>query len=377
VSDLTIKDIPLIEHIMDANRIPEGWQALLNEFLNHFNLRHINLYMLDSKFNVLFQEWSGIQPTVQAIKEYMDNYFSDDKVHQTMLMSPECKWITGNFEPYQTLLNNMPGYYKWAAENNFPYTTGCVLYRGQQGQVQVTFQRGEEQGPFTIEEENRFTQISKYLSKAIELRVKFSDQDKNDLRLKSVLNKLRLPVSAINEFGEIVAHNNAMVNFLQYQDVLKLDKNQLRLSSNEHDKLMKQSIVKSVANAKNMESAFDADSSMVEVHVKNENFTIGTCELSEKEDGGDRFVGALLYVVSPDLIKPASKAQIKRLFNLTNAEAQVCYLFARNIPLKQIAFQESKSVNTVREQLQNCYVKTNTANQLELINLLASLPLEN
>ena len=70
----------------------------------------------------------------------------------------------------------------------------------------------------TIEEENRFTQMSKYLSKAIELRVKFSDQDKNDLRLKSVLNKLRLPVSAVNEFGEIVAHNNAMVNFLQHQD---------------------------------------------------------------------------------------------------------------------------------------------------------------
>jgi DNA-binding CsgD family transcriptional regulator/PAS domain-containing protein len=377
MSDLTIKDIPLIEHIMDANRIPEGWQALLNEFLNHFNLKHINLYMLDSKFNILFQEWSGVQPTVQAIKEYMDNYFSDNKLHQTMLISPECKWITGNFEPYQTMLNNMPGYYKWAAENNFSYTTGCVLYRGQQGQIHVTFQRGEEQGPFTIEEENRFTLMSKYLSKAIELRVKFSDQDKNDLRLRSVLNKLRLPVSALNEFGSIIAHNNAMVDFLKYQDVLKIDKNQLRLSNNEHDKLMKQSIVKSVAYAKNIASTFNTDPSMIEVNVRNENFTIGTCGLSEKEDGGDRFVGALLYVVSPDLIKPASRSKIKNLFNLTNAEAQVCYFFAQNIPLKQIAFQESKSINTVREQLQNCYVKTNTANQLELINLLASLPLEN
>lgn len=376
MSDLTMKDLPLLEHIMDANRVPEGWQALLNEFLNHFNLRHINLYMLDSKFNVLFQEWSGIQPTVQAIKEYMDSYFSDDKVHQTMLMSPQCKWITGNFEPYQTMLNSMPGYNKWAIDNNFPYTTGCVLYRGKQGQVQVTFQRGEEHGPFTLEEENRFTQMSQYLSKAVELRVKFSDQDKNDLRLKSVLNKLRLPVSAVNEFGGIVAHNNAMVEFLQHQDVLKLDKNQLRLSSNMHDKLMKQSIVKSVANAKNMESTFDADSSMVEVKIKNENFTIGTCELSEKGNDGEQFVGALLYVVSPNLIKPANKSQIKRLFNLTEAEAHVCHLFAQNMTLKQIAFQESKSVNTVREQLQNCYVKTNTANQLELINLLASLPLE-
>ncbi len=140
--------------------------------------------MLDSKFNLLFQEWSGIQPTVKALKEYMEDIFPTDKVHQTMLMSPECKWVTGNFEPYQSMLNAMPNYHKWIAQHNFPYTTGCVLYRGQPGQVMVTFQRGEEHGPFTVEEEDRFTQVSKYLSKAVELRVKISGQDKKRFKAK-------------------------------------------------------------------------------------------------------------------------------------------------------------------------------------------------
>lgn len=376
MSELSTQDYPLLDYLMDANRIPEGWQSLLDKFLEHFNLRHINLYMIDSKFNVLFQEWGGVQPSVAALKEYIEEIFPHDKVHQTMLVSPECKWITGNFEPYQSMLNAMPKFHEWTGTHNFPYTTGCVLYRGQQGQVQVTFQRGKEHGPFTIEEENRFTSMSKYLAKAVELRVKIADQDKNDLRLKSVLNKLRLPVTAVNEFGDIVAHNDAMLGFLQSQDVLKIEGAQLVLSQDADNQKLKHAIVKSVANAKALESPFDADSSMISVKKGNEGFVVGACELSEKTEGEEQFSGALLYVVSPDLLQPIKPSQLRNLFGLTEAEALVCSLFAQNMTLKQIAAQESKSVNTVREQLQNCYVKTNTNTQLELMNLLSGLPAE-
>jgi DNA-binding CsgD family transcriptional regulator len=375
MSELASQDILLLDYLMDANCTSTGWQSLLDKFLDHFNLRHINLYMVDSKFNVLFQEWSGAQPTVQAIKHYMDDIFPHDKVHQTMLMSPECHWVTGNFEPYQTMLNEMPGFHDWAKDYNFPYTTGCVLYRSPQGQVQVTFQRGFEHGPFTLEEEERFTQMSRYLSKAIELRIRIADQDKNDLRLKSILNKMRLPVSAVNEFGDIVAHNDSMIGFLQSQSLLKIDDNQLKLIHDDANQMLKHAIVKSVANSKNLESSFDSDSSMIKVSGEEVEFIVGACELSEGADD-DSFSGALLYVVSPEFCKSIKADQLKSLFGLTEAEAQVCSAFANNMTLKEIAVQEGKSVNTVREQLQNCYAKTNTKSQLELINLLASLPVE-
>jgi DNA-binding CsgD family transcriptional regulator len=240
----------------------------------------------------------------------------------------------------------------------------------------VTFQRGEEHGPFTVEEEGRFTQVSKYLSKAVELRVKISGQDKNDLRLKSVLNKLRLPVTAVNEFGDIVAHNDAMLGFLQSQDALIIEGSHLALFNDGYNKKLKHAIVKSVAQSKDFESSVDSDSSIITVNKGGNSFVIGTCELSDKTAGTDQFSGALLYVVSPDLLKPISAEQLQRIFLFTNAESVVCSLFAQNMSLKEIAIQENKSVNTVREQLQNCYVKTHTKNQLELVNLLSGLPSE-
>jgi DNA-binding CsgD family transcriptional regulator len=48
----------------------------------------------------------------------------------------------------------------------------------------------------------------------------------------------------------------------------------------------------------------------------------------------------------------------------------------KNISIKKIAELENKSINTVREQIQNCYTKTDVRNQLELINLIGCMPLE-
>lgn len=377
MTDIAVQDVSLLDYLMDANCSPSGWQNLLDKFHDHFNLRHVNLYMMDSKFNVLFQEWSGIQPSIEAIDEYLTKYLPIDKVHHTMLMSPECKWITGNFEPYQTMLKESPAFEGWARRHNFPYTTGCVLHRSEQGQVQLMFQRGEEHGPFTQEEEDRFTDISALVAKAIVLRLKLANQSKNDLRLKSVLNKLRLPVSAVNEFGEVVAHNNAMVSFLQTQSDLVLDNDQLKLMDEKSDSSVKHLITQRVSRGKGIASPFDDHPDTIKISGKNKDFVVGACELHEASDDDEQFSGALMYVVSPEFLTPVNKDQLKSLFALTEAESHVCSLFAQNKPLKEIAVLEGKSVNTVREQLQNSYVKTNTKNQLELINLLASLPVTN
>ena len=73
MSELCTQDYKLLNYIMDANQSQEGWQSLLNNFLEHFELSKINLFMLDSEFNILFQEWSGMPLTVSEIEGYVNN----------------------------------------------------------------------------------------------------------------------------------------------------------------------------------------------------------------------------------------------------------------------------------------------------------------
>ena len=45
-----------------------------------------------------------------------------------------------------------------------------------------------------------------------------------------------------------------------------------------------------------------------------------------------------MYVVSPDILAPVNKDQLKNIFSLTESEAYVCSLFVQNKSLKDIAF---------------------------------------
>jgi len=372
-------DVELIGSLLDANRLPEGWQVFLDKLLGHFNLKHLNLYILcNSTFSPRFQDYSGIKPSEQAMKEYMDRFFGSDKVHHAMLAGPECRWVTGNFEPYQSMLNAMPGYHDWASNrNDVPYTTGTVLFRTAEDTCALMFQRNKAQGPFTQEEEDRFTAMGPYIAKAVQLRVKLAEKKKDGLRLKSILNKLKLPVATLNEFGEVIAKNSKMDELLNSLETIKIGKNKrIYLTKKSENLNLQRSISQSVAIAKNRDLDYTNNAVTIYDSKNNRTISIGSCELIDRdEDSGDVFVGAMIYVVSPDLISSVSREQLKSLFTLTESEAHCCHFFGRNMSLKEIAVHRDTSVNTVREQIQNCYKKTGTKNQLELINMISSLPM--
>ena len=372
-------DVELIGSLLDANRLPDGWQVFLDKLLEHFNLKHINLYILcNSTFSPRFQDYSGMKPSEQALKEYMDRFFAIDKVHHAMLEGPECKWVTGNFEPYQSMLNAMPWYHYWACiKNDVPYTTGTVLFRTPENICAIVFQRSKAQGPYTQVEEDRFTAISPYIAKAVRLRVKLAEKEKDGLRLKSILNKLKLPVATLNEFGEVIAKNSKMDELLNSLETIKIGKNKrIYLTKKSENLNLQRSISQSVAIAKNRDLDYTNNAVTIYDSKNNRTTSIGSCELIDRdEDSGDVFVGAMIYVVSPDLISSVSRAQLKSLFTLTESEAHCCHFFGRNMSLKEIAVHRDTSVNTVREQIQNCYKKTGTKNQLELINMISSLPM--
>ena len=104
---------------------------------------------------------------------------------------------------------------------------------------------------------------------------------------------------------------------------------------------------------------------------------MGVCELMEQsDDKTEVFLGAMVYLIPQEKTRSITEEQLKSSFGLTNSEAKVCSLLMKNISIKKIAELENKSINTVREQIQNCYTKTDVRNQLELINLIGCMPLE-
>ena len=371
-------DVELVESLMSANNATDGWQGFLDKLTQHFNLNTCNLYMVNANtHSIRFQDWSGIKPSDIQMNRYFETYFATDRVHMQMLSGPEGKWLTPNLMPNRAELESTRAYIEWAQPNDFIYSTGTVLFRKNSSICALHFNRNGKQPPFTQEEEDRFTILAPYISKAVALRLHIAEFSGNNGRIKAMLNTFRFPVAVLNEFGELISVNSKMGAVLHDSSTIAInEENRLVLAASKEDAALQLSITESVSVAKD----HSLDYSREAIHLGSANgrstVSIGTCELVEKDQASDDiFVGAMVYVISNNIMESISKSQLQTIFSFTEAEAQCCHLFASNMSLKEIAVHEGKSVNTVKEQIKNCYVKTSTKNQVELINLISSLPL--
>ena len=82
---------------------------------------------------------------------------------------------------------------------------------------------------------------------------------------------------------------------------------------------------------------------------------------------------ALILIVDPEGIPEPAAALLRRLYHLTEAEAQVALRVINGADPKEVSEQLSVSLATVRTHLQRVFYKTDTHRQAELVRLLLAL----
>jgi DNA-binding CsgD family transcriptional regulator len=82
---------------------------------------------------------------------------------------------------------------------------------------------------------------------------------------------------------------------------------------------------------------------------------------------------ALVLIIDPDDDPEPTAVLLRRIYRLTEAEAEVALHVMRGAELKQISEELSISYTTVRTHLQHVFDKTDTHRQAELVRLLLAL----
>lgn len=82
---------------------------------------------------------------------------------------------------------------------------------------------------------------------------------------------------------------------------------------------------------------------------------------------------ALVLIVDPEDEPEPATALLRRLYQLTDAEAEVAVRMTHGTDLKQISEELSVTMTTVRTHLQHIFDKTDTHRQAELVRLLLAL----
>ncbi len=90
-------------------------------------------------------------------------------------------------------------------------------------------------------------------------------------------------------------------------------------------------------------------------------------------DGLPELPKALVLIVDPENLPEPAAAVLRRLYYLTEAEAEVALRVMNGSDLKEVSEQLSISLATVRTHLQRVFDKTDTHRQAELVRLLFAL----
>jgi DNA-binding CsgD family transcriptional regulator len=82
---------------------------------------------------------------------------------------------------------------------------------------------------------------------------------------------------------------------------------------------------------------------------------------------------ALVLIIDPEDESAPAAALLRRLYHLTEAEAEVALHVMHGADLTQSSDELSISLTTVRTHLQHVFDKTDTHRQAELVRLLLAL----
>lgn len=367
------EDQVLLEKLFDANKSITGWVDFCQSFYEHFNLRSVHLYLLNTQtYANRFQETAGKMPTEQDYKRYAETYIHHDPFQDFFISSPPGQFYASNLVPIDQEIRNSRMAIEWAVPQGLEYGCAAIIYLEKEWACVLHTTRNIEQPAYSEEEVGRMNAFIPYLEKAIRQRIQIAELTPiNKHHLTATLNALKFPSILFNEFGEVVSLNQKMSQFLDSQSQLKVIDNHVSLNNPEDSESLSLAITQTTSLAKGLDLDYANDPIPLE---HNSDISINFCEILEQGEQGDFFVGALLYIFDKNQINSPEIENLKSIFGFTQAEAQVAKLICEGLPPGSIANELKKSVETVREQLSTCYQKTKTKGQVELINLLMSLP---
>lgn len=365
------EDAFLLGYLLEVNRDSDGWPRFMQAVQEHFNLRGSHLIVINSQTHAMrFHIDSGERISDEFARAYLEHYIELDDILKLISISPIGQFYATNMLPKELNYYEDDYHLNWAKPQGIIDGSAACLFNDGDWDCIMTNNRRKDQGPYTQEELDRLSALLPFIEKSVQSSFLLSEKSKDERRAKAIANTYRIPVAVLTEYGEVWTMNSAMDKLVADINPLSIKGRCLHLEDLNADKRLTTGIIQAAQKANGIHIQIEAS----EVISIDENITLAFQELIDVQDDQTTFLGVLVYALSKDFLSPIPEDKLMQLFSLTRSEARVCHLLVAGNSLKDMALTESKSVHTVREQLNNAFRKTGCTSQVALVNLLASIP---
>ncbi len=227
----------------------------------------------------------------------------------------------------------------------------------------------ERSEPFeTAERVKLLSALVPHLQQALRAQNHFAELPRSPRDITPVIDAIRHGIIIVETSRDIAELNAAAQRILANADGLCLRSKRIeasRLSTNEG---LQRSITQACVAQNNDERR--GDSLTCSRPSGKRPYVIHVLPLEAENPAAAR---ALVMIIDPEQEPAPPKILIRRLFGLTNAEAEVALRVTRGDGLKPISEDMALSIATVKTHMHHVFDKTDTHRQAELVRLLLTI----
>lgn len=356
----------LVGQIYDAAVEPRRWPQVL-EILSDF-LDGAATKLTFQNVRTLRSEASSVRMPPEADRTYAQYYY------KTNVFLPRiAKLRAGTLIPVWNLLprevyQRSEFYNDFCRPGDMCHPIGVVLANESDVRVVFTCGRAKAAGEFEPEHLDRLCRIGPHLVRAASVRLRLSRSEIAKHANAEALDRVAQGVLIVAANGEILFANRAAESLLAEADGIRTEKSALRAST-PADSAQFQRLIAAAA-----ERSDGAGGVMALVRpVPRRPLSVLVAPLNIESNW---FVtghpAAIVFVADPDSVPRTERDQLRNLYRLTPAEADVAMAIARGEGLQAAADELEISLTTARTHLQHVFEKTETRRQAELVRLIAA-----
>lgn len=361
----------LLSHLYDAVMAPSGFQMFIEQLREVFDLKAVTMIIRHAETQEIKGLWlSGL--TKQWLESYSLDYARDDMLAQHIMVSPIAHFYASNLDvPNAEHFIKTRFYNEWIVPQGVAYAAGAVVLQEGAWLTLLIVQRAPTQPPFTRNEMDALNQLVPHLQRTIQMRQRFAELQLGQNFLAGGLDVLAMPTLLFDEFGAVAHYNRSAATLLNKQDNLRLDNGHLQAQDKETTRKLSLEISIAIRASRGEDNNLNSVVLLPRTGHLPLMLMIAPLQLS----GPAPIHGAaLLFVFDPEAAPSITVDLVRRLFALSEAEAELAVALCCGKTLDDVAQQRGTSINTVKSQLKSIFLKTGTKRQPELVSLLLASP---
>lgn len=364
-------DDELLGHLYDAVMAPDGFQKFIESLCGGFRLKAVTMIIR----HVATQEIKGLWLTGisrESLESYALDYAREDMLALHIMRSPMAHFYASNLDlPNPEGVVQTRFYNEWIVPQGVAYAAGAVVLQEGDWLTQLFLQRAPSEAEFSREEMERLNRLMPHLQRTLQMRERFAELQLGQNFLAGGLDVLAMPTLLFDEYGRVAHCNRSAEALLREGGSMWLDKGHLQTS----DRITTGKLNLEIGNAICASRGDGSDLNSVVLLQRDGKLPLMLMISPLRLANPTRTHGAaLLFAFDPEATPSVTGELVRRLFALSEAEAELAVALCCGKTLDDVAEQRGTSINTIKSQLKSVFLKTGTKRQSELVSLLLASP---